>query len=188
MRRPWLWDLKARLSTAPGAALVLGARGLLPFSRTLALTITALPCWCANLSIGCVTLLGGHGTAAGVQASFINLDYAEGAELTLCSATIGLLSGVVFGTLFINWGVRAGKLRRSKCGMVYGGGDSHSVFSAGEGEFTGVYPPDDRPSAGLQTVSVDSLDSLALHVVGLAARNPTMYTSPANFSWLFCNL
>jgi hypothetical protein len=37
-------------------------------------------------------------------------------------------------------------------------------------EFTGIYEPGSRPSAGEQTVAVDSLDSLAFHtsVVGMA--------------------
>jgi len=40
---------------------------------------------------------GGHGTAAGVKGTFVQLGYPEGANLTLCAATIGLLSGVLFG-------------------------------------------------------------------------------------------
>lgn len=46
---------------------------------------------------------GGHGTAAGVRSSFISLGYPAGAELTLCAATIGLISGLLFGTMVINW-------------------------------------------------------------------------------------
>jgi ESS family glutamate:Na+ symporter len=55
---------------------------------------------------------GGHGTAAGIGSTFEALDYEEGAQLTLCAATIGLLSGVVFGTLAIKWGVSRGHIAR----------------------------------------------------------------------------
>ncbi len=49
---------------------------------------------------------GGHGTAAGMAASFRELGFAEGADLALGLATIGLVSGVVIGTILINWAAR----------------------------------------------------------------------------------
>jgi glutamate:Na+ symporter, ESS family len=49
---------------------------------------------------------GGHGTAAGMAQTFKSLGFAEGADLALGLATIGLVSGVVLGTILINWGVR----------------------------------------------------------------------------------
>jgi hypothetical protein len=69
---------------------------------------------------------------------------------------------------------------------VAGGGGAKTRFRMGSGSgpdpfwgggkttetasFNGVYSPSDRPSAGLQTTSVDSVDSLAFHVglVGIA--------------------
>ena len=101
---------------------------------------------------------------AGLRNTFVELGYPEGANLALCAATIGLLSGVIFGTLAINWAVR----RKYTVNSRVNGGNGGSVQQSTA--FTGMYAPADRPSAGLQTVSVDSLDSLALHVsvVGLA--------------------
>lgn len=49
---------------------------------------------------------GGHGTAAGMAATFRELGFAEGADLALGLATIGLVSGVVIGTILINWAAR----------------------------------------------------------------------------------
>lgn len=42
---------------------------------------------------------GGHGTAAGIKATFDQLGYPEGGNLALCSATVGLISGVLLGML-----------------------------------------------------------------------------------------
>ncbi len=49
---------------------------------------------------------GGHGTAAGMAETFRQLDFEEGADLALGLATIGLVSGVLLGTVMINWAVR----------------------------------------------------------------------------------
>eukprot|EP00051_Salpingoeca_urceolata_P009821 m.119339 g.119339 ORF g.119339 m.119339 type:complete len:520 (-) comp16464_c0_seq10:40-1599(-) len=97
---------------------------------------------------------GGHGTAAGVKQSFVTLGYAEGANLTLCAATIGLLSGMLFGTVAINWAVR----RRLVTKVV-----------PTDGMFNGMFAEADRPIAGHQTTSPESVDSAAFHltIVGL---------------------
>lgn len=68
------------------------------------------------------------------------------------------MSGCLWlGTLVINWGIRKGLVT--------------TVSSGSDGpRFTGVYKEEDRPIAGHQTVAVDAVDSLALHmgVVGIA--------------------
>ena len=53
---------------------------------------------------------GGHGTAAGLADTFDEFGFAEGADLALALATIGLVSGVVLGTVLINWAVRTGRI------------------------------------------------------------------------------
>lgn len=53
---------------------------------------------------------GGHGTAAGLAGTFDEFGFAEGADLALALATIGLVSGVVLGTVLINWAVRTGRI------------------------------------------------------------------------------
>jgi len=51
---------------------------------------------------------GGHGTAAGMAQVLEDFDFQQGGELALGLATVGLLSGVVTGTILINWGRRQG--------------------------------------------------------------------------------
>lgn len=56
---------------------------------------------------------GGHGTAAGLAGTFEELGFAEGTDLALGLATIGILTGVIFGTVLINWAARKGVIDTS---------------------------------------------------------------------------
>jgi glutamate:Na+ symporter, ESS family len=51
---------------------------------------------------------GGHGTAAGMGEAFEAVGWPEGQDLALGLATIGLVGGVIIGTILINWQVRRG--------------------------------------------------------------------------------
>jgi len=53
---------------------------------------------------------GGHGTAAGMAGVLADFGFEEGGEIALGLATVGLISGVVTGTILINWGRRNGHL------------------------------------------------------------------------------
>ncbi|TVP88603.1 MAG: sodium:glutamate symporter [Thioalkalivibrio sp.] len=53
---------------------------------------------------------GGHGTAAGLADTFRQLGFENGADLALGLATIGVVAGVVLGTVLVNWSVRTGRL------------------------------------------------------------------------------
>jgi ESS family glutamate:Na+ symporter len=53
---------------------------------------------------------GGHGTAAGMGPTFRALGFDAGADLALALATVGLVSGVVIGSLLVNWAARRGHL------------------------------------------------------------------------------
>jgi glutamate:Na+ symporter, ESS family len=55
---------------------------------------------------------GGHGTAAGLGDTFRELGFEDGADLALGLATIGVVMGVILGTLAINWAVWKGHLPR----------------------------------------------------------------------------
>jgi len=48
---------------------------------------------------------GGHGTAAGLGSTFRELGFADGADMALGLATIGVIMGVLLGTVAINWAV-----------------------------------------------------------------------------------
>jgi glutamate:Na+ symporter, ESS family len=53
---------------------------------------------------------GGHGTAAGLSGTFAEFGFAEGSDLALGLATVGLVAGVLLGTVVVNWGVRTGRI------------------------------------------------------------------------------
>ena len=57
-----------------------------------------------------IGLEGGHGTAAALSETFDDFGFAEGADLALGLATIGLVGGVLSGLAIINWASRSGRL------------------------------------------------------------------------------
>ncbi|MBT3192478.1 MAG: sodium:glutamate symporter [Verrucomicrobia bacterium] len=102
---------------------------------------------------------GGHGTAGGLGPTFIELNWSEGVDFCLASATAGIISAVVVGMVLVNWAIRKGFVA------------AHTTTSSDDPyALSGVYPVDARPEAGRQTVSPSSIDALALHlaVVGIA--------------------
>ncbi|MGG6296133.1 sodium/glutamate symporter [Leptolyngbya sp. AN02str] len=51
---------------------------------------------------------GGHGTAGGMVDTLNELGFAEGADLALGLATVGIVSGIICGTALADWGRRKG--------------------------------------------------------------------------------
>src|SRR5699024_3821485 len=51
---------------------------------------------------------GGHGSAGGMVEAFEDLGWSDGGSLGLTIATIGLVVGIVVGTIIINYGIRKG--------------------------------------------------------------------------------
>ena len=51
---------------------------------------------------------GGHGTAGGMKQTLGELGFAEGGDLAVGLATVGVISGIVIGTLIADWGRRKG--------------------------------------------------------------------------------
>lgn len=102
---------------------------------------------------------GGHGTVGGMAESFRAFGWEDGIALGFTVATIGMIVGIVFGMAMIQWAHRKGIVRE-----VRSFGDRRL------NERRGIHLRACRPSAGLQTVYSDSIDSLAWHVavVGLA--------------------
>ncbi len=96
---------------------------------------------------------GGHGTSAGLASTFEDVGFAEGADLALGLATVGVVSGVVFGVILINWGVRKQKTNYLK--------DPASFDEAG---LRGVIDIEDRQNAGVLTTSPQSIEPLAIHI------------------------
>lgn len=102
---------------------------------------------------------GGHGTAAGMAPALEAAGFPEGTPIALGLATIGLLSGIVLGVIFINWAVRHDKTAHLK------GDVKRSVE-----EQKGLYAKDEQYPAALMTTRPASIEPLALHlaVVSLA--------------------
>jgi ESS family glutamate:Na+ symporter len=102
---------------------------------------------------------GGHGTAGGLRDVFIQLGWNEGSDFSLASATSGIISAIIVGIALINWAAKKGYVTILK-----------QLDDMTAEELAGLYPIEKRPSAGQQTVSADSIDSVALHlaIVGIA--------------------
>ena len=54
---------------------------------------------------------GGHGTAGGMADTLQELGFAEGPDLALGLATVGIVSGIIAGTALADWGRRRGHIR-----------------------------------------------------------------------------
>ncbi|GAK01256.1 sodium/glutamate symporter [Geomicrobium sp. JCM 19055] len=104
-----------------------------------------------------ISFVGGHGTAAGLQDSFISLGFEEGYDLALGLATVGLLSGVIIGIIMLNIAARRGKLSTL----------SHPDELSFEQQ-SGIIDEENRQSSGKQTTSSVSIEPLAFHL-GLVA-------------------
>ncbi len=102
---------------------------------------------------------GGHGTVGGVTEVFKNFNWEDGAALGFTVATFGMIIGIVAGMAMVNWALKKGYVKEIR---TY---NDRSYM-----ERIGVYEAKERPSAGLQTVFPDSIDSLAFHIslIGLS--------------------
>ncbi len=96
---------------------------------------------------------GGHGTASGLASTFEDVGYAEGGDLAVGLATVGVLSGVIFGVLLINWGVRKQHTHTLKSKDAL---DTQSM--------SGIIDKDKREKTMAMTVSPESIEPLALHL------------------------
>jgi len=108
-----------------------------------------------------ISFEGGHGTAAGMAATFEELGFSDAADLALGLATVGILFGVVFGIVLLNYGVRKGKTE------VLSSADH---ISLDERYQSGIIDFDSRESAGKITTRPESIEPLSLHFayVGVA--------------------
>ena len=102
---------------------------------------------------------GGHGTVGGMTDSFLAFGWEDGIALGFTVATVGMIVGIVFGMALIQYAHARGIVKQVR-----------AFKDRSLTERRGVHRRDHRPSAGVQTVLCDSIDSLAWHlaVVGLA--------------------
>ena len=96
---------------------------------------------------------GGHGTVGGMSQAFLAKGWSDGIALGYTVATVGMIAGIVLGMMLVNWAYRRGLVKTVR------------PFSRRTvAERRGIHERDSRPSAGKQTVSPDSVDSLAWHI------------------------
>jgi glutamate:Na+ symporter, ESS family len=102
---------------------------------------------------------GGHGTAAGMREAFTELGFEAGSDLGLMSATIGIVSAVVFGMIMVNLAARRGYTQVIT-----------SPDRIPEETLSGLIPEGQRRATGHITVAPNAIDPLAFHlaIVGLA--------------------
>jgi len=96
---------------------------------------------------------GGHGTVGGMSQAFLAKGWSDGIALGYTVATVGMIVGIVLGMVLVNWAYMKGLVKTVR------------PFSKRTvAERRGIHARDHRPSAGKQTVSADSVDSLAWHI------------------------
>ncbi|GMA39015.1 sodium/glutamate symporter [Mobilicoccus caccae] len=101
---------------------------------------------------------GGHGTAAGMRESMESLGFAEGGDLALGIATVGVVGGVILGVAFINWAVRTG---RTEC--------LDGTVEQSLSEQRGLFRDDENFPAATMTTRPASIEPLSLHFAFIAA-------------------
>ena len=100
-----------------------------------------------------IGFVGGHGTAAGMAATFAEVGFPEGADLSIGLATVGVLAGVFIGIALINWGMRRGKLKH-----ISKPADRTDLEKKGISELVA------REPAGYLSTRAESIEPLSLHI------------------------
>jgi ESS family glutamate:Na+ symporter len=118
-----------------------------------------------NLNPGFGTILvsgfvGGHGTAAAIGTTFDHLGWSEAASLAMTSATVGILTAIIGGMAWINWGASKGY-----SGYIKSFDDLSPDFKRG------LISQKDQGAICKETVSGSTIDSLIFHfcIIGTAA-------------------
>ncbi|SDI86898.1 sodium/glutamate symporter [Natribacillus halophilus] len=96
---------------------------------------------------------GGHGTAGGMSEVYENFNWSEGVSLGLTVATIGLVFGVIGGTIIINYGVRKGYTN-------YMGKDDTVV----ESSKPDIIPRSEQQSSSVKTIQGEIVEGYGFHL------------------------
>ena len=108
--------------------------------------------------------VGGHGTAAALGSMFGDLGWSDAGSLAMTSATVGILSSIVGGTIWVNWGSRRGEARFVT-----------DFDQLPESLRTGLVKEADREAVGEGTFSSNSIDTIAFHLGLVAAAAVSGY-------------
>lgn len=96
--------------------------------------------------------IGGHGTSGGMALVFEELKWMDGQTLSITSATVGLLWGVISGMVLINIAARKGWTRFL-----------HNTTSLKNDEKE-LYSLEERPVAAKATINNGVIDPMAFHL------------------------
>jgi glutamate:Na+ symporter, ESS family len=107
---------------------------------------------------------GGHGTAAGMANAFEAAGFPEGTDLALGLATIGLVSGVIIGTIMINWAVRRGEIEILESGESH---PSEQAPGADQIELSEADKTEARKQKRMAGATTDGM-TVQLGLIGLA--------------------
>lgn len=96
---------------------------------------------------------GGHGTAGGMALVFEDLGWTDGASLSITSATIGLVFGIIGGVVLINVGIKKGWTTQI------------NASSSIQADAKELYVDEaDRPVSGRDTIASGVVNNLAFHL------------------------
>ena len=98
--------------------------------------------------------VGGHGYAAAIGGALVAAGWEEALTIAQTFATIGLLVGVIFGIICINYAIKKKATRFVK-----------TMAELPESMRTGLIPEEERESMGQNTVSPMSIDPLGWHAL-----------------------
>jgi ESS family glutamate:Na+ symporter len=133
------------------------------------------PMFGALLEIG---FEGGHGTAAGLGPTFEAVGWAEGQDLALAVATVGVLAGVVVGIVLINWGIRRGAAR-----FVTSQGRAQNEAAKLE-ELGDTLEERQSQEEERSTVQFESIEPLSFHLAYMGAAIGVGYGILRGLVWL----
>ena len=97
--------------------------------------------------------LGGHGTAAAVGTTLAEMGYENAGDIGMTFATVGILTGIFGGIIYIKWSTAKGYTQYIKS-FQYLSGDLK----------TGMMSPKNRDNMGPEPVNSMALDPLCWHL------------------------
>ncbi len=132
------------------------------FIALLVTVLVLMPLFGVHKLFACIVEIGfsgGHGTAAGMKYAFEGYGFAAGGDLSLMSATVGVLSAVIVGMILINIAIR-----RNYCAYL---SEKKGIPSYKK---KGLIPKPQRFSIATATVASEAIEPLTFHfaIVGVA--------------------
>lgn len=124
---------------------------------------------------------GGHGTSAGMRDTMEELGFPEGADIALTLATVGLVMGVLLGTVFVNWAVRRG---HTTVPPDDGGEDQPEQARQAEQSLASLTDRDIEEYKKLKRFEISFTDPLALHIGYIALAIVIGWMILSGLTWI----